>query len=132
MPWRANISPHRCRKTAPSTLTATSSASCGLTSLAAHGARLFADCEPDAVLSEVPRVRFGRSGAGYCVYLPLPGATADDLEVTVVAGELVVRAGSRRRALILPRRIAPLPLGSARLEDGVLTVAFGPAAASGS
>ena len=103
----------------------------GLASLAAHGARLFADCQPDGVLSKVPRVRFGRSPEGYHVTLPLPGATADDLEVAVVEGELVVRAGSRRRALVLPRRIAPLPLAGARLEDGVLTVSFGPAAPGG-
>jgi hypothetical protein len=41
---------------------------------------------------------------------------------------LVVRAGSRRRALSLPRRIAPLPLTGACLQDGVLTVRFGPTA----
>ena len=101
----------------------------GLESLAAHGAQLFADCEPDAVLSEVPRVQFSRSQEGYRVTFPLPGATADELDVAVVAGELVVRAGSRRRKLVLPRRIAPLPLSAARLRDGVLTVTFGPTAA---
>jgi len=98
----------------------------GLTSLAAHGQRLFADCEPDAVLSQVPRVRFGRSGEVYNVYLPLPGVDAKELEVAVVGDELIVRANSRRRALILPRRIAPLPLKAARLENGMLTVSFGP------
>ena len=97
----------------------------GLASLAAHGALLFADCEPDAILSEVSRVRFSRSGEGYCVSLPLPGATPDELDVVVVEDELVVRAGSRRRALMLPRRVAPLPVTAARLEDGVLTVSFG-------
>ena len=97
----------------------------GLASLAAHGALLFADCEPDAILSEVSRVKFSRSGEGYCVSLPLPGATPDELDVVVVEDELVVRAGSRRRALILPRRVAPLPVTAARLEDGVLTVSFG-------
>ena len=97
----------------------------GLASLAAHGALLFADCEPDAILSEVSRVKFSRSGEGYCVSLPLPGATPDELDVVVVEDELVVRAGSRRRALMLPRRVAPLPVTAARLEDGVLTVSFG-------
>jgi arsenite-transporting ATPase len=100
----------------------------GLASLAAHGEALFADCEPDAVLSQVPRVRFSRSGEGYLVTLPLPGAGSDELDVTVVEDELVVRVGSRRRALILPRRVAPLPLTAARLEDDVLTVSFGQAA----
>lgn len=98
----------------------------GLKSLAAHGALLFSDCEPDAILSEVPRVRFARLGEGYCVYLPLPGARADELDVAVVGDELVVRAGSRRRALVLPRRIAPMALEAARLENDVLAVSFAP------
>ena len=97
----------------------------GLSNLAAHGAALFADCEPDAVLSEVSRVRFSRAAEGYCVTLPLPGAEPDELDVTVVEDELIVRAGSRRRALILPRRVALLSLTTARLQDGVLTVSFG-------
>jgi len=97
----------------------------GLKSLAAHGAQLFADCQPDDLLSDVPRVRFGRSGEGYCVTLPLPGASADDLDVAVVADELIVCAGSRRRSLALPRRVAPLPLTGARLDEGVLRVSFG-------
>lgn len=102
----------------------------GLESLAAHGDALFADCQPDDILSEVPRVHFTRSADGYCVSLPLPGAVQEELDVAVVEEELVVRAGSRRRALILPRRVAPLPLRGARLSEGVLTVSFGPPAGS--
>ena len=42
----------------------------------------------------------------------------------MVAEELIVRAGSRRRAIPLPPRISRLPLESARLDDGTLVVSF--------
>jgi arsenite-transporting ATPase len=96
----------------------------GLDALAAHGHEIFATSEPHAVLSESPRVRFTKKGAGHRVHVPLPGASPDDLEVAVVEDELIVRAGSRRRAIPLPPRIAKLPLTGARLEDGTLVVSF--------
>jgi arsenite-transporting ATPase len=101
----------------------------GLEALAAHGREIFADVAPEAVISKAPRVRFTRTRDGHRVHLPLPGASPDALEVVVVDGELIVRAGSRRRALPLPPRIARLPLESARLDDGVLVISF---AAAGS
>ena len=96
----------------------------GLERLSAHGQQLFAGVEPDAVLSVAPRLRFAREGAGYRAVIPLPHAEREELDVTKVEDELVIRAGSRRRALKLPRRIAPLVLSGARLERGVLTVHF--------
>ena len=44
--------------------------------------------------------------------------------VTKGEGELIVRAGARRRAIALPPRIARLAVESARLEAGSLTVSF--------
>jgi arsenite-transporting ATPase len=101
----------------------------GLEALAAHGREIFASFEPHALLSEPARIRFTRKGGGHRIHLPLPGASPEDLEVTLVADELIVRAGSRRRAIPLPPRIARLSLESARLEDGTLLVSFsgGPA-----
>jgi arsenite-transporting ATPase len=96
----------------------------GLQCLAAHGRELFADCEPDAVLSRVERIRFSRDAEAYRVHMPLPGARVEELDVAKVDDELVVRAGSVRRAIKLPRRIAPLSLGCARFVDGELEVVF--------
>ncbi len=96
----------------------------GLEALSAHGAEIFSACEPHALVSEAPRIRFTRTRGGHRVHLPLPGASADALEVAVVEDELIVRAGSRRRAIPLPPRIARLPLESARLHKGALVVSF--------
>ena len=96
----------------------------GLDALAAHGREIFADVEPNALLSIAPRIRFTKTKGGHRVHLPLPGASPDDLDVAVVDGELIVRAGSRRRSIPLPPRIARLALESARVDDGTLVVAF--------
>jgi arsenite-transporting ATPase len=96
----------------------------GLDAVSAHGREIFAEVEPHAVLSEAPRLRFTKTKAGHRVHLPLPGASPEDLEVTVVEGELIVRAGSRRRSIRLPPRIARLALEFARVDAGSLVVGF--------
>jgi arsenite-transporting ATPase len=103
----------------------------GLERLAAHGAALFGDRDPADRLGEVAAVHFDRSDTGYRVRIPLPGATADELDVSVVDEELIVRAGARRRALLLPGRVAASRLAGARLQDGELVVSFEPVGAAG-
>ena len=104
----------------------------GVEALAEHGRRIFDRHEPHGTISRAPRIRMtrDRDGARHCVSVPLPGASAEELEVAMIEDELVVRAGSRRRAITLPPRIARLALESARLEDGVLRVIFARAASS--
>jgi arsenite-transporting ATPase len=96
----------------------------GLERLSAHARSLFADAEPEALLCSPLRVRFARAADGYRVHLPLPGAAAEALDVAKIEDELVVRAGERRRALKLPRRIAPLSLQGARFAGEELVVSF--------
>jgi arsenite-transporting ATPase len=104
----------------------------GLARLAEHGAAIFAGKDPDAMLSRVPHVRFGREGEAYTAVIPLPGAEADQLDVVKVDDELTITTGLRRRILKLPRRIAPLALAAARLDGGSLVVRFArPAAGAG-
>ncbi len=96
----------------------------GLKQLAELGRTLFADVEPDAVLCGSARIRFSRDESGYSVQIPLPNATADQLDVVVIEDELVITAGSRRRFLKLPRRMARSRVRRARLDRGLLRVSF--------
>jgi len=98
----------------------------GLAALAEHGRQIFATHSPDAVISRAPRIRFSRHGAGQRVHVPLPGASAGELDVSVVEEELIVRAGARRRAIPLPPRVARLELDAARLDGETLVVTFVP------
>ena len=104
----------------------------GIAKLAEHGARVFADVEPDALLSCAPRVRFARAGECYTAIVPLPGADPTRLDVAKIDDELTITTGVRRRLLMLPRRFAPLTLSAAKLEGSSLVVRFTrPASAAG-
>ena len=104
----------------------------GLERLAAHGRRVFADVEPDAILCESERVRFLRDAGEVIARVPLPGADPERLDVAKVDDELTITTGLRRRSLKLPRRIARLDLASARLDGPSLRVAFSGAERSAS
>jgi len=103
----------------------------GLPRLAEHGARVFHEVEPDALLSQASHVRFGREGAFYTASVPLPGADAARLDVHKIDDELTITTGVRRRLILLPRRFAPLSLASARLAGPSLEVRFERPAAGG-
>jgi len=94
----------------------------GLERLRAHGELLFEAHAPDAILCRMAGLRFARDGDAWRVDLPLPGAERSELDVAKRDDELLVRAGARRQAIRLPRRLAAAELGRARLADGVLAV----------
>jgi len=96
----------------------------GLEKLSEHGAKIFSDVEPDAVLSTAPRVRFVRDGSQYVVKVPLPNADPEHVDVAKVDDELTITTDTHRRSLKLPRRFAPLILESAELDGTTLKVAF--------
>jgi len=97
----------------------------GCERLAELGRQLFAKVEPGDVLSKAAHVRFGRDDSGYFAHIPLPNASADDLDVVVVDTDLIITAGARRRFLGLPRRLAGRRVLGAKLDAGNLTVHFG-------
>ena len=101
----------------------------GLDRLAEHANRLFGAVEPDAVLSNAPRIRFQAESGGYRVEVPLPHAGSQHLEVARIDDQLVIETGTRRRSLPLPRRIAHLELSQAKFRGDSLLVHF--TAASG-
>ena len=103
----------------------------GLAKLALHGAQIFRDVEPDAVLSCAARVRFARERGDYTACVPLPGADPARLDVTKIDDELTITTGVRRRLIMLPRRFAPLELKSAKLEGPSLIVRFARPATTG-
>lgn len=96
----------------------------GASALAAHGASLFRDCKPDAVLANVDPISFHLEGGQYSVVIPLPGAKLEALDITKVEGDLMVKSASVSRALRLPRRMAALEVSEAHFREGVLSVFF--------
>ena len=96
----------------------------GLEALSRQGQALFGERDPIACLSESAPLRFESARRGYRVQMPLPSAAAEELEVSLLDGELLVRAGHLRRSLLLPKPIAEAVLGGAQLSRDLLTIEF--------
>jgi arsenite-transporting ATPase len=58
--------------------------------------------------------------------MPLPLASASDLELARHGDELIITVGSYRRVLPLPAALARAVVAGARLDDGRLQVRFAP------
>ena len=67
-----------------------------------------------------------KNWAAMVMMLPLPGAAKDELDLSQIDDELLVRVGPYRRAILLPDSLRRRPVDDARLVDGVLEVRFGP------
>ncbi|WP_158676399.1 ArsA family ATPase [Tessaracoccus sp. OH4464_COT-324] len=68
--------------------------------------------------------RYVSADDGYDLELPLPGVTADDVELSLSPADLSVRIGSFRRNIALPGALRHHDVAGARLRDGALTVRF--------
>ncbi len=67
---------------------------------------------------------FRKSKGSYTLSLYLPFVQGGDIDLARVADELVIRIGSFKRHVPLPRSIPRHAQVSARLEDGHLKVSF--------
>jgi len=65
-------------------------------------------------------------GRTYTLTMPLPLASADELELARHGDELIITVGSYRRVLPLPAALARGVVAGARLDEGRLQVRFSP------
>jgi arsenite-transporting ATPase len=73
-------------------------------------------------------MRVRRHGAATVLEIDLPFTERDELELGRRNGELLVRVGPYRRALLLPDSLRRRSVAGARLDDGQLLVTFAAAA----
>jgi arsenite-transporting ATPase len=98
----------------------------GVDRLRRFGERLYQDLDPTAILHEGEPMAVTADDAGQRVLsLQLPFAEPDDLEIGRRDGELLVRVGTWRRALLLPDSLRRRPSAGARLVGDRLEIVFG-------
>jgi len=97
----------------------------GLERLAEMGRRLFAGEDPARVLHLQPSYRFLRRNGTDQVRLHLPFVQKEEVDLTKVGEELIIRIGNFRKNVILPRSFALQTPQGARLEGEELVVDFG-------
>lgn len=97
----------------------------GTAMLEEFGSRVFGARDPAAVLHEERPVEVRKEGEAYALYLRLPFAEKDRIQVFAKGDELVVQVDNQRRRLVLPRTLAGRPVKSAVFADQRLRVGFG-------
>jgi arsenite-transporting ATPase len=96
----------------------------GLDRLRAFGDALYGDVDPSAVLHAGCPLRVDARGDELVLSLDLPFADRDDLELGRKDGELLVRVGAHRRAIVLPDSLRRRTVKGATMVADRLEVTF--------
>ena len=88
------------------------------------GDELFGERAPEELMHTELTQRIGSAGGRTTLSIRVPFADREDLELSKVGQELIVRAGTEKRAIILPTALARHRPAGARLEAGTLTITF--------
>jgi len=89
------------------------------------GRRVFADQDPTAVLYQGRPIEVKKEKGAYALYIRLPFAEKDRIQVWTRGDELVVQVDNQRRHLMLPRTLAGRSVASAAFLEHRLRVSFG-------
>jgi len=96
----------------------------GMESLADMAAAVYEDRDPTDIQYRGRVQTTEQTGDEYLLKLRLPFTEKEDVHLLAAGDELVVRVGSQKRNVILPRALVGLPTKGARFEDGVLVIRF--------
>jgi len=87
--------------------------------------KLFKDKNPADVFFREKAFEFSKHNGAYVLEMRVPFLKSEEIDLLKSGDELVLRIGSFKRFVALPRRIAPLEPSDATLEDGRLRIVFG-------
>jgi arsenite-transporting ATPase len=96
----------------------------GIDELRGFAHRLYGDTDPTSHLAAGAPLRVVRTADGDVLEIDLPFATRDEVELARRDGELLVRAGPYRRAILLPDSLRRRSVDDAALREGRLMVTF--------
>jgi arsenite/tail-anchored protein-transporting ATPase len=97
----------------------------GLPLLAEFAADVFGDRDPTEVFFREKPIEVRKEKTGYALYIRLPFAEKDNIQVWAQGDELVVQVDNQRRHVVLPRTLASRRLLGAAFAEQRLRVAFG-------
>lgn len=89
------------------------------------GRHVFGDSDPTKVLHTERPIEVKKEGKGYALYIRLPFAEKERIQVWTRGDELVVQVDNQRRHVLLPRTLASRQLLGAAFQEQRLRVAFG-------
>jgi len=86
---------------------------------------VYGDKDPTSVFFKEKPVEITGSDGCYDLYLKLPFATREDLDIWVHGDELTVKFLNFKRNILLPRALSSLKLKKAEFIGNILKVNFG-------
>ncbi len=96
----------------------------GIDRLAEMGRMIYDDGDPSAVLHDEYPYEIKETDGTYTLKIKLPFVAKEYVNLFKEEGELVVRIGSFKRHVFLPRALFNREVGKARLEEDILCVDF--------
>jgi arsenite-transporting ATPase len=96
----------------------------GVGALRALAIETYGERDPAEVFTRTRPIRLTKRANGTVMEIDLVSAASEDLDVAVRGDQLFVRVRDARRRIALPDSVAGRAIVSARLNDGVLEVAF--------
>ena len=88
------------------------------------GQSLYGDEDPSQCYMSSPSYAFNKEGSDYTLEVVLPFVQKEEIDLTRQGDNLVIRVGSFRRHVPLPRAIIRLKTAGAKMDDGRLIVRF--------
>jgi len=98
----------------------------GVDALRALAREMFGERDPAALFAHGRPIRLQKRDARTCLEIDLPNATRDEIDVTAIGDELLVRVRDAQRRIALPASVAGRSVAAVRLARGVLAIEFGP------
>ncbi len=88
------------------------------------GSRLFGGGDPARLMFSGRTMGIEKEGKGYVLSLPLPLVDKGDVDLLQKDDQLIIKVGSFKRDIVLPRMLSGMRTGGARFEDGWLKISF--------
>ena len=98
----------------------------GVEALRALAREMFAERDPAARFAHGRPIRLVKPDTRTILEIDLPNATRDEIDVTAIGDELLVRVRDAQRRIALPASVAGRSVAAVRLAQGVLAIEFGP------
>jgi len=102
----------------------------GTAMLGEFAEKVFGETDPTEVLHHDKPIEVKKEGRTWAMYIRLPFAEKDGIQVFTRGDDLTVQVNNQRRHLVLPRTLAGRPVASAAFADQRLRVTFGDKEAS--
>jgi arsenite-transporting ATPase len=96
----------------------------GVEALRGLAAEIYGDRDPAALFTRTRPIRLTKRGGVTRMEIDLVHASTDELDLTAHGDQLLVRVRDVQRRIALPDSVAGRSIASAKLNDGVLEVAF--------